>query len=75
MPVLITQPPASQLVRVGTAAVFSVQVSGSSPFTYQWYRFGTNLPGATNSSLALTNVQFADAGNYCSLFTDINFQF
>ena len=34
------------------------------PSTYQWRFNGTNLGGATNSSLSLTNVQAANAGIY-----------
>jgi len=34
------------------------------PATIQWRLQGTNLPGATNRTLILTNVQFAQAGMY-----------
>jgi alpha-tubulin suppressor-like RCC1 family protein len=38
--------------------------SGSSPLSYQWGFNGTNIDGATNITLTLTNVQPAQAGNY-----------
>ena len=37
------------------------------PLTYQWSCNGTNIPGATNSVLALANVQPALAGNSYTL--------
>jgi hypothetical protein len=40
------------------------------PFSYQWNFNGTNIDGATNSLLTLTNVQAADAGNYSVVITN-----
>jgi hypothetical protein len=31
--------------------------AGSGPLTYQWYENGTNMPGLTNATLILTNIQ------------------
>ncbi len=43
--------PASQQVPVGVPITYSVQVTGTLPFSYQWYLNGTTLiPGATNAS-------------------------
>ena len=39
-------------------------MSADSAVQYQWQFMGTNLLGATNQSLSLTNVQPADAGSY-----------
>jgi len=36
---------------------FNVAVSGDAPLSYQWQLDGTNIGGATGSSLVLTNVQ------------------
>src|SRR5436190_13653412 len=44
--------------------MFSVQVAGSPPLSYQWRLYATNLPGATGSSLILSNVQAGQAGLY-----------
>jgi hypothetical protein len=38
--------------------------------SYQWNFYGTNLSGATNTSLTLTNVQAWQAGNYAVLVTN-----
>jgi len=63
-PPVITTPPASQTVNHGSNAVFSVTATGTPPLGYQWRINTTNLPGATASSLVLTNVQLADNGAY-----------
>ncbi len=49
---------------LGNSATFMVEAEGSAPLLYQWSFDATNLPGATNSSLVLTNVQLAQAGSY-----------
>ncbi|MGO9200355.1 MAG: LamG-like jellyroll fold domain-containing protein [Limisphaerales bacterium] len=47
--------PASQLVPVGVPITYSVAVTGTSPFSYQWYMNTTMpIPGATNASYTLT---------------------
>ena len=68
-PFFITQP-ASQTVTVSNTATFTVQVSGSMPLSYQWAFNGTNLNGATTSSLALAPVQFSHTGNYAVQVTN-----
>ncbi|MEI6786279.1 MAG: LamG-like jellyroll fold domain-containing protein, partial [Verrucomicrobiota bacterium] len=69
-PTIITQP-ANQTVFAGDIAAFEVLVAGTQPFSYQWNLNGNSLPGATNSTLALTNVQLSQAGNYTVLVTNI----
>ncbi len=49
---VITQQPTNQTVLVGSSVVFSVAVSGSGPFTYQWQFNGTNLPTGIITTLA-----------------------
>lgn len=64
----IIDPPQSFRVLPGTNVTFTVGLSTNTsapgPFTYQWRRFGFNIPGANSSSLTLTNVQTADDGSY-----------
>ena len=60
-PVIITQP-ASLSVPAGGTASFIVEAIGASSF--QWYKDGTAIPGATGTSLSMTNVQTANAGSY-----------
>jgi len=45
------------------------------PFNYQWQFGGTNIPDATNSSLAITNVQQSDAGVYQLVITNTSGSF
>jgi hypothetical protein len=61
-PAIVTQP-ATQTTFPGSNVTFSVTASGSA-LAYQWNFSGTNLPGATNSALSLTNVQLSQAGPY-----------
>ena len=64
---LITVQPQSQTVPVGDPVTLSVTAFGSQPLSYQWLKNGTNLDGATASSLVWTNVQMTDAGTYSVL--------
>ena len=49
-PPQITAQPINASVVAGQTATFSVTASGSGTLTYQWYWYGTNIPGATSSS-------------------------
>ncbi len=62
-PVIITQP-FGRTLECGSNALFSVAALGSAPLAYQWYHDGTVIPGATSTTLALTGVGAAGAGNY-----------
>ena len=68
-PAIATQP-TNQTVTVGGTAIFSVVASGTLPLSYQWNFNGTNIVGATNTTLMLTNVQMSQAGNYTVLVTN-----
>jgi hypothetical protein len=63
----ITSQPTNQTVIVGGTATFRVGVGGLAPLGYQWNFNGTNLAGATNATLTLTNAQPEQAGNYAVL--------
>lgn len=62
-PGIASQSP-DQTVLAGTNAVLDVGASGPTPYTFQWFFNGTNLPGVTASSLVLTNVQLEQEGLY-----------
>jgi len=49
---------------IGNLAVLSEAAVGATPFEYQWETNGSILPGATNSSLVLTNLSLLASGNY-----------
>ena len=67
----IVEQPVSRQVIAGSAAEFSVMVTGSEPLSFQWLRGGAAIPGATNDILLISNVQPADAGNYSVVVTNI----
>lgn len=54
--------PKSSLISAGESAVFSVQVNGSTPLSYQWERDSQLIAGAIGSSLELSNLQLSDSG-------------
>ena len=69
----ITTPPAPQTVAAGTDVTFTVVASGSAPLAYQWRKGGTPISGnasANTATLALSNVQAADIGNYDVVVTN-----
>jgi glucose/arabinose dehydrogenase len=62
VPPQITGQPADASVRVGQTASFTVQLLVTAGATYQWYRGGTNLSGATNATYSLFPVTEGDNG-------------
>jgi endonuclease/exonuclease/phosphatase family metal-dependent hydrolase len=62
--------PRHQTVTNGADVVFSVTATGTPPLAYQWQFNGANVADATNSSLVLTNVCFAQAGFYTAIATN-----
>lgn len=63
-PVTISAGPASEVVTAGATVTLSVAASGYPAPQYQWSLNGTNLPGATASSLTLSKVQLTNMGSY-----------
>ncbi len=73
-------PVALTITQQPTPATFSTPASFNAAFTvaakglprprYQWQHNGTPIVGATQSTLSLTNVQQADAGNYTVVITN-----
>jgi hypothetical protein len=64
LPVVFYTQPVGSARWVGDTFLLSVFADGTPPLTYQWQKGGTNVPGATTSSLLFTNLQLTDAGNY-----------
>jgi sugar lactone lactonase YvrE len=64
VPPAITNQPQGLTINQGTSATFTVGVSGTAPFSYQWLFQGGNITGGTASSYTLTNAQPSDSGSY-----------
>ncbi len=62
--VTLLSEPVGRSVAVGQAVTFTVQAAGAGPFTYQWFKEGAALAGATAAVLTLPAAQAADAGTY-----------
>ena len=56
--------PATAAFLAGSAATLSASATSAIAFTWQWQANGTNIPGATQSSLVISNIQPAAAGLY-----------
>lgn len=56
--------PSAVSVTAGSAATFSVSVSGQPTPTLQWQRDGVAIAGATSATYRIGSVSAADAGNY-----------
>ncbi|MDB6068819.1 MAG: multidomain protein with s-layer y region, glug motif, ig motif, i-set domain, pkd domain, partial [Pedosphaera sp.] len=49
---------------VGSQVRFTTAFNGTAPITYQWFKGGSVIPGATNPTLVINNLQTTDSGNY-----------
>ena len=70
LPAIITEPKRQVAVN-GTNVTFSVVAAGSAPLFYQWRFNGVNLPGATDVTFVLTNVQASRSGDYSVVITNL----
>jgi hypothetical protein len=70
LPLEIVSQPKSISVGIGADASFQVFADGTTPLFYQWQSNGTNLPGQTQATLTLTNVQPNDSGSFSVLVSD-----
>ncbi len=56
-PVIVTEPQTDIRVFAGANPVFSIAALGAQPLFYQWTNSSGIIPGATNSSLTISNAQ------------------
>ncbi|GGP27911.1 hypothetical protein GCM10010971_37300 [Silvimonas amylolytica] len=69
VPAITTQP--NNITGIpGQPVTFTVAVSGSSPFHYQWQKNGTNV-GTDSATFTIPTVQNTDAGNYTVTVTNV----
>jgi hypothetical protein len=58
----ITTPPADETVTAGQTATFGVTATGTAPLTYQWYKNGAQISGATSASYTTPATASGDSG-------------
>jgi arylsulfatase A-like enzyme len=74
-PAIITQP-TTQVLPMGTNAVFQVVAAGAAPLSYKWYKEGAGLidgariSGTTTAMLTVSNISAADIGTYSVRITN-----
>jgi hypothetical protein len=66
----IVMDPQGQIAAAGDPASLNVAAVGTPPLSYQWLMSGTNITGATASSMAWTNIQLTDSGMYSVLISN-----
>ena len=54
----------------GSSPQFSVSAVGAPPLTYQWTTNGVPVPGATNTTLAFTNLQSSGPTNFSCIISN-----
>ncbi|HWC61611.1 MAG TPA: immunoglobulin domain-containing protein [Verrucomicrobiae bacterium] len=62
--------PTNQTLPAGSDATFTVLAKGLPRPHYQWQFNGTNIDGAIQSTLIVTNVQATNAGNYSVILSN-----
>jgi hypothetical protein len=70
-PPVITSQPQSVAADAHDTVSFNVTASGVSPLTYQWSLNGTNIWGATSSSLKIPNVMQSALGTYTVVVSNL----
>lgn len=69
LPVFETQP-AAVAVLGGQAVTLTASAAGTAPVSYQWFRDGEAVAGATGASLTIAAAQAGDAGSYMVVATN-----
>jgi autotransporter-associated beta strand protein len=70
-PVFVSQP-TNENVILGHSAVFDVSLNGRLPFSYQWQKNNSDIPGATTKTFSIPSVAVSDAGLYRIVVTNVD---
>ena len=68
----IAMPPTNQIVAVGGTVNLSVSTTGPGPLSFQWFKNGGMVLGATNSALTLTSAGVTNSGVYYVVVANAN---
>lgn len=63
-PPVLTTYPQSKTAFAGSSITLTATGTGTAPLSYLWRKDGVPIPGATNSTLTLTNLAATNTGNY-----------
>ena len=69
--VTITSPPTNISLLVGGSTTMGVGAAGTTPYTYQWRKNGSDLKGKTGPTLNLISVTTNDAGDYAVVVSNV----
>lgn len=67
-----TAQPASQTVNVDTNVALSFGITGTAPFTFQWFFNGAAIAGATGPFYYIPDAQQSDSGSYTVTVTNLD---
>lgn len=70
-PVITLQPTSGTLTEGSGSVTFSVAATGNPTPTYQWFREGIILPGATDTSLEVYGVNYEYTGNDVNFYVEV----
>jgi len=65
-PSIIVQP-VGGTITAGSDYTFLLEATGSLPLSYQWYKDGSQLTGATSNTYTITSASLSDAGGYTAI--------
>ncbi len=69
-PLAISSQPQSQVAALDSAVSFQVEATGTAPLSYQWWRNGALVEGATAETLVLSAVGWEEEGEYGVVVSD-----
>lgn len=70
VPPAIQTQPAAVAVNPGQSASFTVAAQGTAPLTYQWFKNGGAINGATAATYTIANAQSGNTGSYTVRITN-----
>ena len=69
-PFITTQPSAMQTVTDGSPVTLEVVATGDPPLSYEWFKNGSAIAGATNSIFTIASTHATDSGTYAVRITN-----